>query len=84
MFRAGAFAIDVMPENLPVIVNGGMRERKVSDVTDPLHARCLVLDDGSVEIAMAVVDNCVIPGSLMDEAKRLVREATGIPTDHEF
>jgi hypothetical protein len=58
-----------------------MRERKVAEVTDRLHARCLVLDDGSVEIALAVVDNCVIPGPLMDEAKRLVQQATGIPAD---
>jgi neutral ceramidase len=47
-------------------------------VVDPLHARCLVLDDGTVQIALAVVDSCVIPQPLMDEAKRRAEQATGI------
>ena len=79
VFRAGAFAIDVTPQKLPVIVNGGMTEHTTSTVTDPLHARCLVLDDGTVEIAIAVVDSCVIPQPLLDEAKALAAKATGIP-----
>ena len=79
VLRAGAFAIDITPQEFPVIVNGGMRERKTSDVVDPLHARCLVLDDGTAKIAIAVVDNTVIPNELMDEAKRLTAKATGIP-----
>lgn len=48
VFRAGAFAIDVTPLELPVIVNGGMSERLVDKIEDRLHARCLVLDDGKV------------------------------------
>ena len=79
-FRAGAYAIDVTPKKLPVIVNGGMLERTASKVTDPLHARCLVLDDGTTTIALALVDNCVIPRSIMDRAKALAEKATGIPT----
>jgi len=79
--RAGAFAVDVTPREFPVIVNGGMLENKTSQVVDPLHARCLVLDDGTVRIAIAVVDNCVIPDQLMDEAKHLAEEATGIPAN---
>jgi len=79
VFRAGAYAIDTAPRELPVIVNGGMTERKLDKVTDPLHARCLVLDDGTNEIALAVVDNCVIPRDLMDEAKHLATAVTGIP-----
>ena len=80
VFRAGAYAIDVTPKKLPVIVNGGMVERTASKVTDPLHARCLVLDDGTTRIAFALVDNCVIPRSLMEKAKALAEKATGIPT----
>jgi len=80
-FRAGAFAIDITPQEFPVIINGGMRERTATSVVDPLHARCLVLDDGSTRIAIAVVDNCVIPRDLMDEAKELAHQATGIPVD---
>jgi len=79
VLRAGAHAIDVTPQKFPVIVNGGMLERTCSKVVDPLHARCLVLDDGTTTIAFAVVDNCVIPRSIMDRAKTLAREKTGIP-----
>ena len=69
IFRAGAFAIDITPKQFPVIVNGGMSERLATKVTDPLHARCLVLDDGSAPVVIALVDNCLIPRSILDEAK---------------
>ncbi len=80
-FRAGAYAIDITPRELPVIVNGGFLEAKADSVTDPLYARCLVLDDGTVTIALAVVDSCVIPQALMDEAKAAAQRATGIPAN---
>jgi len=81
-FRAGAHVIDVTPKKLPVIVNGGMRERMAKRIVDPLHARCLVLDDGITQIAFAIVDSCVIPRSIMDRAKELAHKTTGIPTEH--
>lgn len=81
VFRAGAFAIDVTPLELPVIVNGGMSERVVDKIEDRLHARCLVLDDGTVQIALVIVDNCMMPRELLDEAKELARQETGIPTE---
>src|SRR5258708_6897402 len=43
-FKAGAYAINVSPLKFPVIINGGMTERTADKITDPLHARCLVLD----------------------------------------
>jgi len=81
VFRAGAFAIDVSPLELPVIVNGGMSERVIAKVDDRLHARCLVLDDGKVQIAIVVVDSCMMPRELLDEAKEMASKATGIPTN---
>lgn len=78
-FRAGAHAIDITPSKLPVIVNGGFTERTSNQVADPLHARCLVLDNGPTRLAIAVVDSCVIPQPVIDETKRLAHQATGIP-----
>lgn len=80
-FRAGAFAIDISPLEFPVIVNGGMTERTADKVEDRLHARCLVLDDGSETIAIVIVDSCMIPRQLLDEAKEMAQKSTGIKTD---
>jgi hypothetical protein len=80
VFRAGASAIDVSPSKLPVLINGGFLQSTADTVHDPLHARCLVLDDGAARLAIAVVDSCMLPRDLLDRAKELARERTGIPT----
>jgi hypothetical protein len=81
VFRAGAYAIDITPLEFPVLVNGGVRERVANQVHDPLHARCLVLDDSTVRLAIVVVDSCLIPRSLADEAKDMAVKDTGIPSE---
>jgi hypothetical protein len=81
VFRAGAHAIDVSPPKLPVIVNGYTFERLVDVVHDPLYARSFVLDDGTTRVAIVVVDVCVMPRELIDRAKQLARERTGIPVE---
>jgi hypothetical protein len=82
VFKAGAYAIDVSPIQMPVIVNGGMSERVLDKLDDRLHARCLVLDDGKEQVAIVIVDSCMIPRELLDQAKELAAMATGIPTNH--
>jgi hypothetical protein len=72
--------MDVTPEKFPVSVNGGMSDRQAQGAHDRLHARCLVLDDGRAKLAIAVVDSCMVPRDLLDEAKELASRATGIPT----
>jgi hypothetical protein len=80
-FRAGAFAVDITPIQFPVSVNGGMTDRHATKAHDPLHARCLVLDDGSTKIAIVVCDSCMIPREILDEAKRQASKLTGIPVN---
>jgi hypothetical protein len=70
--------VDITPQKFPVIVNGGFLESTANQVTDPLYVRCLVLDDGTAQLAIAVVDSCVVPRPLLDEAKALAEKATGI------
>ncbi len=82
VFRAGACAVDITPRKLPAIINGGFTERKSSEVTDPLFCRALVLDDGTTQLAIAVVDSCVVPRPLIDQAKALAERETGIPAGH--
>lgn len=82
VFRAGAFAMDVSPIKFPVIINGNMNEVLATEVHDPLHARALVLDDGTNQAAIVIVDSCGLPRELLDMSKRLASKATGIPTEH--
>ena len=58
-----------------------MTDRQATAVHDPLHARCLVLDDGASRIAIVVVDACTIPRDLIDQAKRIAAEKTKIPVE---
>ncbi len=50
-------------------------------VHDELYARCFVLDDGTTRIALVVSDNIYISREVLDDAKRQVTEATGLPAD---
>lgn len=77
--KAGAFAQDVTPTTFPISVNGNFADRKATAANDPLHARCLVLDDGATKLALVVVDSCMIPRDLIDAAKALAEKQTGIP-----
>lgn len=81
VFRAGACAIDITPEQLPVIVSGMFLERTADKVHDPLHARCLVLDDGATRVAVVIVDSLLMPRDLLDDAKQQAQAATGIPSE---
>jgi len=81
VFRAGACAIDITPRKLPVIVSGSFLERTAGKVRDPLHARCLVLDDGATRAAIVVVDSLLMPRALLDAAKARASKATGIPPE---
>lgn len=81
VFRAGAFAIDISPPQYPVKVNCLFSEREAVRAEDLLHARCLVLDDGTSKVAIVIVDNCMLPRELLDKSKELAYQMSKIPTD---
>ena len=76
--RAGAATSNITPP-LGISLNGGFADRQATHVHDELHARCLVLDDGATKLAFAVCDSCMLPREVVDEAKRLIAQRTGIP-----
>jgi hypothetical protein len=78
--RAGAAVVDITPEQFPVYINGGMTARR----GEPrgVKARAIVLDDGRTRIALVVADSCMLPKDLIDAAKALAADRTGIPADH--
>jgi hypothetical protein len=63
------------------LINGGFLQNSATEVHDPLFAKCVVLDDGMTRLAIVVVDSCMMPRELLDRAKAMAREKTGIPTD---
>lgn len=78
--RAGAFAADITPLQLPVSMTGSFQDRKATGVRDRLHARGLVVDDGETRIAFVIIDSCLIPREIHDAAKEAASKQTGIPT----
>jgi putative membrane-bound dehydrogenase-like protein len=80
VFKAGAYVIDITPQKFPVDSAGSMTPRLAELAHDPLNARCLVLDNGLMKIAMVVCDSCMIPREIFDAAKELAFRETGIPT----
>ncbi len=79
VLRAGAYAQDITPKKFPVSVNGGFSDRQATKAHDPLHARCLVLDNGQTVVALVVVDSCMVPRSITDAARELAHKKIGIP-----
>src|SRR5688572_9194576 len=82
--RAGAASVDVTPERFPVVVNCSFAEQTGTAARDRLHARALVLDDGTTRLAVVVVDSCMMPREFLDKTKELVRGETQLPTDRQL
>jgi hypothetical protein len=81
-FQAGTAVVDIAPTHFPVIVNAMFTERSADKVVDPLLAKALTLDDGTNRIAFCIVDSCMVPRDLLDNAKSIASKATGIPPEN--
>ena len=80
--KAGAATANITPL-MGVPLDGTiMQIGPAKHVHDELHSRAVVLDDGSTRIAIAVVDNTMISGAVLDRAKAMIKEHTGIPPSH--
>jgi len=81
-FQAGAATSNITPD-LGVIMDGTiMQIGPAKHVHDELHARCLALDDGSTRVAFAICDVTMIARELVDRARKLAAERTGISQSH--
>jgi hypothetical protein len=80
--KAGTYAQNINPTTFPVWVNGNIAGVKGDRIHDPLHARCLVLGQGTTKLAICIVDNCILPIDLVDQARNLAAEKTGIPINN--
>lgn len=78
VLRAGAAAVDITPQEFPLNMPGGFSANMAASAHDPLHARALVLDDGTTTLAMVVVDSLGASPEVLDEAKDIAAKETGI------
>lgn len=79
-FRAGAATAVITPELGGAII-GGFHPFPATHIHDDLHARCIVLDDGEGRVALVVCDLLGMHRRVSDEARRLIAERTGIPSE---
>ena len=78
--RAGASAVDVSPRLFPFSLRSG-KARDQSAIHDPLHARAIVLNDGKTIVAIVVLDALGAPPEMLNEAKQIASNKTGIPVE---
>ncbi|MDP6467643.1 MAG: neutral/alkaline non-lysosomal ceramidase N-terminal domain-containing protein [Pirellulaceae bacterium] len=81
VLRAGVAAVDITPKEFPLNMPGGFRANMAESAHDPLHARALVLDDGTTTLAMVVVDSLGASPEVLDEAKAIASRESGIPME---
>jgi hypothetical protein len=81
IFRAGASVSNITPMLGEPIV-GNFNEPLAENIHDDLHARCLVLDDGSTRLAIVLLDNVGVDQAVLDEAKNVIYKKTGLPKTH--
>jgi hypothetical protein len=81
VFKAGASTVNITPFLSDEIVGNYIQPPAVY-VHDELHARSLVLDDGSSRLVFVVVDNVGVSRQVFDAAKQLLFVETKIPLDH--
>lgn len=81
VFKAGAATANITPW-LGTSLAGGMEDRLGTRVDDELHVRAIVLDDGTSQLAIALVDCCMVERPIVDAGKDRAAAATGIPQSH--
>ena len=79
--RAGAATSDITPD-LGGDIIGGFLPIVSKHIHDPLHARCLVLDDGHTRLALVVCDLLGIHRLLSDDARRQIAQRASIPREN--
>ena len=75
--RAGAAKVNVTPE-LGAVINGDFLPLYAKTIHDSLYAKALAFDNGKDRFVFVVVDCMAIDGSLMNEAKKLANQKTGL------
>lgn len=75
---AGAAKTDITPP-LGSVINGDFVSHYATCIHDSLFAKAVILKNDATEIAIVVVDICVMPKDFIDEIKKAITEKEGIP-----
>jgi neutral ceramidase len=79
--KVGAAAVTITPPaGIPMA--GYYSERGANGVHDELYAKAIVLESGSSTAALVALDLISAPRSLVDDARREIERAAGIPGAH--
>lgn len=78
--KAGAAQTNITPP-LGAYLAGSLKARHATEVHDELHAKALVLDDGTTQLAFAICDVICVPREVCEAAKTLIAERVGIPSE---
>ncbi len=77
----GAAVVDISPTQMPVLVNGGMTSRTANEIRTRINARTIVISNENERVAMVVVDSCMVPKEILDDAKQRAASRTKIKPD---
>ncbi len=78
---AGAAQLDITP-GLGAHLVGYFNDRIATSIVDPLQAKAIALSDGETTLGFIICDLIVVPTAVVDAAKALITERTGVPADH--
>ena len=78
MLQVGVASVDITPP-LGTEILGYFSRRVAEDIHDPLEAVAMVVDDGQQQVAVMVLDLCILKREDIDIARTRAAELTGIP-----
>lgn len=78
MLNAGTATLSITP-SLGSEIAGLFERRLAADVVDDLHVRALVLDNGSIRLALVLLDLICFPAALVRTARERIASRCGIP-----
>ena len=78
VLEVGAAVVDVTPDQLPVLVNGSFLAKSADKIKTRVNARAIVLRQDDQEVALVVVDSCMIPQLLLDDVKQRAAQRTNL------
>ncbi|QDU39274.1 Neutral/alkaline non-lysosomal ceramidase [Maioricimonas rarisocia] len=81
VLRAGAATSNITPP-LGERIRGSFSPFPATNVHDELHARCLVLDNGTSRVGFVICDNLGIGREVLDQAREYINAETDFPAEN--